>query len=122
MSNQQPSPQNTWNVTVNGGAPQMGQGNVQHNTFGYDPGQLANFAREVLTAAQTSNLPAEERAVVEADVEALQAELTAPEPDPSRVRQLGQRVWVSAKTYLPPVLATGLAQAVAGTLGIPIGF
>ncbi|MFB7467115.1 hypothetical protein ACFCZ1_27070 [Streptomyces sp. NPDC056224] len=122
MNEQQPSAQHTWNVTVNGGAPQMGQGNVQHNTFGYDPGQLADFAREVLAAARTADLSAEDRTVVEADVEALQAELVAAEPDPGRVRQLGQRVWASAKTYMPPVLATGLAQAVGGALGIPVGF
>ncbi|WP_327166852.1 hypothetical protein [Streptomyces zaomyceticus] len=122
MNDQQPSTQHTWNVTVNGGAPQMGQGNVQNNTFGYDPAQLATFAREVLAAAQTADLSAAERAVVEAEVEALQAELGAAEPDQGRVRELGQRVWVSAKTYLPPVLTTGLAQAVAAVLGVPIGF
>ncbi|WP_327286627.1 hypothetical protein [Streptomyces sp. NBC_01205] len=122
MTDQQPSTQHTWNVTVNGGAPQMGHDNVQNNSFGYDPEQLANFAREVLAAAQTSDLSAADRAVVEADVEALQVELAAAEPDLGRARQLGQRVWASAKTYLPPVLATGLAQAFAGSLGIPIGF
>ncbi|MGW6874600.1 hypothetical protein ACWGHA_19930 [Streptomyces xanthophaeus] len=122
LNDQQPSGQNTWNVTVNGGAPQMGQGNIQNNTFGYDPAQLASFAREVLSAAQTADLSAAERAVVEAEVEALQAELAASEPDQGRVRELGQRVWASAKTYMPPVLATGLAQTVAGVLGVPIGF
>ncbi|MER5967709.1 hypothetical protein [Streptomyces sp. NPDC002057] len=114
--------QNTWNVTVNGGAPQLGQGNVQHNTFGYDPQQLAAFAREVLAAARTTDLSAEDRAAVVADAEALRAELAAAAPDAGRVRGLAQRVWQGARTYLPPVLATGSAQAVAGFLGIPIGF
>ncbi|MEU6985048.1 hypothetical protein ABZ946_16735 [Streptomyces sp. NPDC046324] len=123
MSEQQQSGiQNTWNVTVNNGAPQMGQGNVQHNTFGYEPQQLAAFAREVLAAAHTADLSAADRAHVVADAEALQAELALTEPDAGRVRRLTQKVWQGAKTYLPPVLATGSAQAVAGFLGIPIGF
>ncbi|WP_435971527.1 hypothetical protein [Streptomyces sp. Qhu_M48] len=122
MSEQQHNVRNTWNVTVNGGAPQLGQGNVQHNTFGYDPQQLAAFAREVLAAARTTDLSAEDRAAVVADAEALRAELAGAAPDAGRVRGLAQRVWQGARTYLPPVLATGSAQAVAGFLGIPIGF
>ncbi|MFD4172483.1 hypothetical protein [Streptomyces anulatus] len=109
---------NTWNVTVNGGAPQMGTANVQHNTFGYDPQQLAAFTREVLEAAHRGDVPAE----VEADAEALQAELATSQPDEGRVRQLTRKVWEGTMKYAPPVLATGAAQAAAGFLGIPIGF
>ncbi|MFE0773589.1 hypothetical protein [Streptomyces sp. NPDC058861] len=122
MTEQRPGVRNTWNVTVHGGAPQMGQNNVQHNAFGYDPRQLADFAREVLAAAHDADMPAGHRTVVVADAEALQAELAGPEPDESRVRRLAQRVWQGARTHLPPVLATGSAQAVAAFLGIPIGF
>ncbi|MGJ7420400.1 hypothetical protein AB9128_31635 [Streptomyces cinereoruber] len=121
-SQPQPSVQNTWNITVHGGAPQMGQGNVQHNTFAYDPRQLAAFANEVLAATRSAELSPQDRTVVRADAESLRTELAAEEPDPDRVRSLTQRVWQSARTYLPPVLATGAAQAVAGFLGVPIGF
>ncbi|MEV6247714.1 hypothetical protein AB0M38_16145 [Streptomyces sp. NPDC051742] len=117
-----PHVQNTWNVTVHGGAPQMGQGNVQHNTFGYDPRQLAAFADEVLAAARSAELSPQDRTAVLMDAEALRTELASGEPDPGRVRSLTQRVWQGARTYLPPVLATGAAQAVAGFLGVPIGF
>ncbi|MDX3632712.1 MULTISPECIES: hypothetical protein [Streptomyces] len=53
----------------------MGQDNTQNNTFGYDPQQLTQFARKVLAAAQSADVPEEVRAMVVADVEALQAEL-----------------------------------------------
>ncbi|WP_157848177.1 hypothetical protein [Streptomyces exfoliatus] len=123
MSEQLPNGvQNTWNITVNGGAPQMGQGNVQNNTFGYDPTQLANFAREVLAAAQTADISADDRARVEADVEALQAELARAEPDQGRIRQWTRKILEGARTALPAVLTTGTAQAVALALNIPIGF
>ncbi|HEY9373083.1 hypothetical protein [Streptomyces sp.] len=117
---QQPSVQNEFKVTVHGGAPQIGTNNVQHNTFGYDPQQLASFAREVLAAAHTADVPEEARATVLADAGALQAELAAAEPESSRVRQLTERLLQSAKQNLPALGWTAAAQIVAGSMDIPL--
>ncbi|RPF44733.1 hypothetical protein EDD96_1271 [Streptomyces sp. Ag109_G2-6] len=117
---QRPGIHNEWNITVNGGAPQMGQDNTQNNVFGYDPQQLALFAREVLAAAQSAEMSEEVRAVVVADAEALAAELAMGAPEPGRVRQLTERVLQSARTNLPALGWTGVAQLVSASLGIPL--
>ena len=116
----QPRIHNEWNITVNGGAPQMGQDNTQNNTFGYDPQQLTQFAREVLAAAHSADVPEEVRATVVADVEALQAELATAAPESGRVRQLAERVLQSARANLPALGWTGVAQLVSASLGIPL--
>ncbi|MFJ4975147.1 hypothetical protein ACIP6X_07380 [Streptomyces coeruleorubidus] len=116
----QPRIHNEWNITVNGGAPQMGQDNTQNNTFGYDPQQLTQFAREVLAAAHSADLPEEVRAVVVGDAAALQAELATAAPEPGRVRQLAERVLRSARSNLPALGWTGVAQLVSANLGIPL--
>lgn len=115
-----PGIRNEWNITVNGGAPQMGQGNNQNNTFGYDPQQLTQFAREVLAAANSADVSEEVRALVVADVEALRAELVTAAPEPGRVRQLAQSVLQSARANLPALGWTGAAQLVSASLGIPL--
>ncbi|MEW2067964.1 hypothetical protein [Streptomyces sp. NPDC007346] len=116
----QPRIHNEWNITVNGGAPQMGQENTQNNTFGYDPQQLTQFAREVLAAAHSADVPEEARAMVVADVEALQAELVTAAPEPGRVRQLAEILLQSARANLPALGWTGVAQLVSASLGIPL--
>ncbi|MFJ2414906.1 hypothetical protein [Streptomyces brevispora] len=116
----QPRIHNEWNITVTGGAPQMGQENTQNNTFGYDPQQLTQFAREVLAAAHSADVPEEARAMVVADVEALQAELVTAAPEPGRVRQLAEILLQSARANLPALGWTGVAQLVSASLGIPL--
>ncbi|MFG2712321.1 hypothetical protein ACGFX2_17455 [Streptomyces goshikiensis] len=113
-------PDINFNGPING--LQVGDNNTQNNTFGYDPQQLAEFAREVLAAAQTSDVPAEDRAAVVADIEALQAELNASQPEQGRVRRALQKAAQTAQTCLPALVWTGLAQGAAAGLGIPIGF
>ena len=98
----------------------MGQDNTQNNTFGYDPQQLTQFAREVLAAAHSADVPEEVRAMVVADVEALQAELVTAAPESGRVRQLAERVLQSARANLPALGWTGVAQLVSASLGIPL--
>ncbi|MFD7980856.1 hypothetical protein [Streptomyces sp. NPDC059071] len=101
---------------------QVGDNNTQNNTFGYDPGQLADFAREVLAAAQTADVSTEGAAAVTSDVEALQAELATSAPDAGRVRQLFQRAVESARTHLPQLGWLAVAQAISTSMGIPIAF
>lgn len=98
----------------------MGQGNTQNNAFGYDPQQLTQFAREVLAAAHSADVPEEVRTRVVADVEELQAELATAAPDSGRVRQLAERVLQSARANLPALGWTGVAQLVSASLGIPL--
>ncbi|AJT67589.1 hypothetical protein T261_5973 [Streptomyces lydicus] len=116
----QPRIHNEWNVTVNGGAPQMGQDNTQNNTFGYDPQQLTQFAREVLAAAHSADVPEEVRAMVVADAEALQAELATAVPESGRVRQLAEKVLQSARANLPALGWTGIAHLVSASLGVSL--
>ncbi|XIE80169.1 hypothetical protein AB6O49_23700 [Streptomyces sp. SBR177] len=122
MSEQQGSsrPSINFNGPVNG--LQVGDNNTQNNSFGYDPGQLAEFAREVLAAAHSTDVPAEGRNVVTADVEALQAELATAAPDAGRVRHLFQRAVESGKKYLPSLGWLALAQSISAATGVPIAF
>ncbi|MFF5917288.1 hypothetical protein ACFY8C_02915 [Streptomyces flavochromogenes] len=112
------------NISFNGPVSglQVGDNNTQNNTFGYDPGQLADFAREVLAAAQTEDVSNQGLAEVTADVEALQAELATAAPDAGRVRGLFQKAVESAKTYLPPLGWLAAAQAISAATGVPIAF
>ncbi|MFF1779871.1 hypothetical protein [Streptomyces virginiae] len=119
---EQPNTTHTWNVTVHGGAPQMGQGNTQNNTFGYDPAQLAAFAQQVLAAAHTTDVLPASRDAVTTEAEALQAELQRPQPDAGRVRTLFQKTAASAKANLPTLGWLGTAQAISLATGVPIGF
>ncbi|MFB7467114.1 hypothetical protein ACFCZ1_27065 [Streptomyces sp. NPDC056224] len=89
LAGQQPSGiQQNWQVTVNGGAPQMGQGNVQHNTFGYDLAQVMQLVRDLNGLVPSMNVPEPVRELIAEDVEALEREAGRENPQPARIRRL----------------------------------
>lgn len=80
--------QQNWQVTVHGGAPQMGQGNVQNNTFGYDLAQVMQLVRELNGLVPSMNVPEPVREQIAEDVEALEREAGREEPQVNRIRRL----------------------------------
>ncbi|MFF1779876.1 hypothetical protein [Streptomyces virginiae] len=89
LAGQQPSGiHQNWSVTVNGGSPQIGQGNVQHNTFGYDPSQVLQLVRELSDLVPSMNVSEVIREQITEDVEALGREAGREEPRPARIRRL----------------------------------
>ncbi|WP_327166851.1 hypothetical protein [Streptomyces zaomyceticus] len=89
LAGQQPSGiHQNWSVTVNGGAPQIGPGNVQNNTFGYDLAQVMQLVREVHDLVPSMNLPEPVREQIDEDVEALEREAKREKPQPTRIRRL----------------------------------
>ncbi|MFC8294135.1 hypothetical protein ACFUJ0_19685 [Streptomyces sp. NPDC057242] len=80
-----------WNVTVHGGAPQIGHDNVQHrHPHGPDPGPVLRFAgtlREKVAGGSVT-VPEDARHRVARDVDALEREAGRAEPRPDRVREL----------------------------------
>ncbi|MFF3460470.1 hypothetical protein ACFYXH_40570 [Streptomyces sp. NPDC002730] len=98
-------------ITVHGPA-QIGDYNTQHNTFGYDPNQLAQFARELLAAASSADITETARARVVADAEALQGELAVAEPNPGRVRQFLERAKESAWENLPGAVTQAILMGI----------
>ncbi|WP_371605029.1 hypothetical protein OG345_42180 (plasmid) [Streptomyces sp. NBC_01220] len=74
----------TFQGPVNG--MQIGDYNSQHNSFGVDPGQLADFAQQVLAAATTMNVSPEVRGLIEDDATALEREAQRESPQPGRIR------------------------------------
>ncbi|MGW6874599.1 hypothetical protein ACWGHA_19925 [Streptomyces xanthophaeus] len=89
LAGQQPSGiHQNWSVTVNGGAPQMGQGNTQNNTFGYDLTQVVQLVRELNGLVPSMNVPEVVREQIAEDVEALGREAGREEPQPARIRRL----------------------------------
>ncbi|MFJ3205083.1 hypothetical protein [Streptomyces sp. NPDC086989] len=114
LAGQQPSRiQQNWHVTINGGAPQMGQGNVQHNTFGYDPAQVSQLVRELNGLIPSMDVPEPVREQISEDVEALEREAAREDPQPARIRRLLERVQES----LAPATALDVATSVAAILG-----
>ncbi|MFE7673497.1 hypothetical protein ACFU5N_14930 [Streptomyces albidoflavus] len=77
----------TYTTNVHGGAVQVGPGNTQHNTFGFDPSQFADFARQVLAAAPRVGTTDELRAEIVRHASSLEAESTGPAPEPGRIRR-----------------------------------
>ncbi|XIE80167.1 hypothetical protein AB6O49_23690 [Streptomyces sp. SBR177] len=74
-------------VTVNGNGTQVGQGNTQNNTFGYDPHQLATFAREILADVKIMDIPEAVRNQVTEHAQALQREAEEAAPERTRIRR-----------------------------------
>ncbi|MFF5917289.1 hypothetical protein ACFY8C_02920 [Streptomyces flavochromogenes] len=74
-------------VNVNGNGTQVGQGNTQNNTFGYDPHQLAAFARGILADADTMSVSAAEREQITEHARSLEREAETGEPERGRIRQ-----------------------------------
>ncbi|MER5967708.1 hypothetical protein [Streptomyces sp. NPDC002057] len=81
--------QQNWNISVHGGAPQIGQGNVQHN-HGPDLGQVMRFAGELhgLVSGGSLTVPETVRDRIVEDAEALEREAGREDPRPGRVRRL----------------------------------
>ncbi|NUK50126.1 hypothetical protein HRW14_07405 [Streptomyces lunaelactis] len=104
-------------IIINGNGNQIGDNNTQNNTFGYDPSQLAQFARELLAAANAADIPDDARAEIVVAGGALQQELDAASPEPGRVRQLWDSFVQSARQNLPSIAWTTVAAAA----GIPMG-
>ncbi|MFI6530283.1 hypothetical protein [Streptomyces uncialis] len=77
----------TYTTNIHGGTAQVGSGNTQNNTFGFDPAQFADFARQVLTAAPRVDTTDELRAQIVRDAAFLEEESTRPAPEPGRVRR-----------------------------------
>ncbi|MET8685145.1 hypothetical protein ABZV77_13095 [Streptomyces sp. NPDC004732] len=78
----------TYTTNIHGGTAQVGSGNTQNNTFGFDPSQFADFARQVLAAAPRVGTTDELRDQIIRDASSLEAESTSPAAEPSRVRRL----------------------------------
>ncbi|MEV6247713.1 hypothetical protein AB0M38_16140 [Streptomyces sp. NPDC051742] len=95
LAGRQPSGiQQNWNVTVHGGAPQIGQGNVQHNDA-QDPLRVAEFARELRGMASTGAIsaPADVRREIAEDARELERAARQGSPvTASRVRDLLERL------------------------------
>ncbi len=114
LAGQQPSGiGQSWYVTVNGGAPQMGQGNVQHNTFGLDVTQVMQIVRELNGLIPTLKLPEQVRERIAEDVEALEREAERDEPQPNRINRLLEAVREGMLTQSGTATATAAATAAA---------
>lgn len=113
MNEQQPAAQL---ITINGPA-QIGNHNTQNNTFGLTPDQMTRFADELLAAARSADITDTARGRLVGEVEVLQAELRAAEPEPGRLRRALGRVRTAAWEVLPGVIV----QGVFGAFGIPLG-
>ncbi|MCJ0875266.1 hypothetical protein [Streptomyces sp. AP-93] len=106
---QQAGIKNQFNVFGNGN--QFGDGNTQNNTFGYDPNQLTQFARELLAAANTADITDTARTRVTESVAVLEGELAENSPDPGRVRHALERVREVAWETLPAAIIQAVFTA-----------
>lgn len=118
--NEQQRSGDQWTVNVNGGTGiQVGPNNTQNNAIqnntGPDLDQLAQFTQSLLGSLQTAEISEATRVRIVADAEALQAELTAGEPEPGRIRRAVERLKESAAEHLP-ALAWSMAL---NAVGIP---
>ncbi|WP_327411457.1 hypothetical protein [Streptomyces sp. NBC_01233] len=112
MNDQQAGARNQFNVFGNGN--QFGDNNTQNNTFGYDPNQLAKFARDLLAAASTADITETARARVTESVAVLEGELAESSPEPGKVRQALEKVKEVAWQTLPGAIV----QAVFVSAGL----
>ncbi|MFF1779870.1 hypothetical protein [Streptomyces virginiae] len=91
-----PAPLTTnWTVTVTGGAPQLGHGNTQNNTFGYDLPQVMQFAEKLIEMVRATDIPEPAKSGILKDAEALAYEAGHDEPQLSRIRRLLERLMTS---------------------------
>ncbi|MGW1464359.1 hypothetical protein ACWCPT_08400 [Streptomyces sp. NPDC002308] len=97
------------------GPTQVGNHNTRHNTFGHDHGELARFARELLSVANGADITDTARARITDSVEALERELTSTVPEPGRLRQFFEEARQAALQNLP----TLTLQALFAAMGIP---
>ncbi|MFD7980857.1 hypothetical protein [Streptomyces sp. NPDC059071] len=73
-------------VTIHGNGTQVGQGNTQNNNFGYDPHQLAAFARAILAGAESMNVAEAAREQITKHARELEREAETAEPQKARIR------------------------------------
>ncbi|MFE5662221.1 hypothetical protein ACFQ9H_39275 [Streptomyces sp. NPDC056517] len=99
------------NFTFNGPT-QVGNHNTQNNTFGHDPNQLAQFARELLAAADSTDITDTARARITSSVEILEGELVSANPEPGKLRQFFENTKQAALENLPALTVQTLFAAV----------
>uniref|UniRef100_A0AAU2W3H8 Uncharacterized protein n=1 Tax=Streptomyces sp. NBC_00008 TaxID=2903610 RepID=A0AAU2W3H8_9ACTN len=103
------------NFTFNGPT-RVGNHNTQNNTFGHDPNQLAQFARELLAAADSTGITDTARARITNSVEILEGELVSANPEPGKLRQFFENTKQAALENLPALTVQTLFAAVGTPL------
>ncbi|MFJ2258478.1 hypothetical protein ACIOKD_09010 [Streptomyces sp. NPDC087844] len=101
----------TYTTNMHGGTAQVGSGNTQNNTFGFDPSQFADFARQVLAAAPRVGTTDELRDQIALDASSLEAESTSQAPEPGGVRRALERLVGTLERHATDSLAQYLYDA-----------
>ncbi|MGY3056656.1 hypothetical protein ACVWZD_000900 [Streptomyces sp. TE3672] len=114
MTEQQSPPINFYGPT------QVGNHNTQNNTFGHDPNQLAQFARELLTAANNADITDTARARITDSVEVLEGELASADPEPGTIRRLFENAKQAALENLSALTVQTSSRTSAFPSGDPI--